>query len=217
MDINEYSPRSELLQVASWSWCQSKLVSMSKTPNASYGPFWESNRISHHRCNNKLHVSLSTNVRNRVYIPFPQDLPPVFYDRLQYSPYLQSQDTTSKEIKENIQAVKELYLSKKLIPELGWIMIFQNGKSISEWFDPKDGIPVQASGTIFSWKGVSYLCSEQSGCRPNRLSSRRKNRPGRFNIWSDKRIGPVLTPNTIGVFYIVKVAGKWRGYVCCDG
>lgn len=76
-------------------------------------------------------------------------------------------DAVIKGIKEYIQAVKELYLSKQLIPEPGRIMIFRKGGKISEWFDPRDGIPKEAFD-IFFWskpvepkfflgKGKSYL------------------------------------------------------------
>lgn len=100
------------------------------------------------------------NVRNRADIQFPPDLHPLVYDRLQYLTYLQNHDAVRKEVKENIKAVKELYISKKLIPEPGKAMIFRNGKSITEWFDPTRGIPKQAAAILWSKPVVPFFSEE---------------------------------------------------------
>lgn len=48
-------------------------------------------------------------MRNRQDFQFPPGLHPLVYDKLQY---LQNQDAMVKENKDNIQAVKELYIRR---------------------------------------------------------------------------------------------------------
>ena len=45
------------------------------------------------------------------------------------------------ETKNNIQAVRKLYLSKALVPKEGHLMFFHKGQPITGWLDKSKGYP----------------------------------------------------------------------------
>lgn len=114
----------------------------------------------HRKCNNILQVYPSTKVRNSTESPYPQGLDPLVYDRLEVFSRYEAQDGVSSDTKENISAVRKLYLSKELIPKEGYTMVFKNGQKISDWFDDKLGYSKELMAKLYSEPHVGFYAEK---------------------------------------------------------
>ena len=74
--------------------------------------------------------------------------------------YDRPQDGVSSDTKENISAVRKLYLSKELIPKEGYTMVFKNGQKIGDWSDDKLGYSKELMAKLWSEPRVGFYAKK---------------------------------------------------------